>query len=70
MSMMGEENYFLGLQVKQHKEGIFIYQAKYNRDLNKKFGAYEKSSLKILINTSRRMEINNEEKDVDQTMYR
>ena len=34
MSLMGELNYFLGLQVKQTKEGIFINQAKYI----KKFG--------------------------------
>ena len=29
MSMMGELNYFLGLQIKQKKDGIFINQAKY-----------------------------------------
>jgi len=29
MSMMGELNYFLGLQVKQLKDGIFLNQAKY-----------------------------------------
>ena len=28
MIMMGELNYFLGLQIKQLKEGIFINQAK------------------------------------------
>jgi hypothetical protein len=29
MSMIGELNYFLGLQVKQTAEGIFISQSKY-----------------------------------------
>ena len=29
MSMMGELNYFLGLQVKQLKDGIFLNQVKY-----------------------------------------
>jgi len=29
MSMMGELNNFLGLQIKQRKDGIFINQAKY-----------------------------------------
>ena len=33
MSMMGELNFFLGLQIKQSKEGIFINQAKYIKDL-------------------------------------
>ena len=38
MSMMGELNYFLGLQIKQRGNGIFINQAKYTRELIKKFG--------------------------------
>ena len=37
MSMMGELTYFLGLQVKQLKEGIFICQSKYALDMVKKF---------------------------------
>ncbi|KAK6152000.1 hypothetical protein DH2020_014635 [Rehmannia glutinosa] len=35
--MMGELTFFLGLQVKQMKDGIFISQTKYSRDLMKKF---------------------------------
>ena len=38
MSMMGEMTFFLGLQVKQTKEGIFISQAKYTKELLKKYG--------------------------------
>ena len=37
MSMMGELNFFLGLQIKQSAEGIFISQAKYVKELLKKF---------------------------------
>jgi len=37
MSMMGELNYFLGLQVKQLKDDIFLNQAKYCKDLLRKF---------------------------------
>ena len=37
MSMMGELNFFLGLQIKQFKEGTFINQAKYVRELLKKY---------------------------------
>jgi len=33
MSMMGELNYFLELQVKQLKDDIFICQTKYCKDL-------------------------------------
>ena len=40
-SMMGELNFFLGFQIKQLKEGTFINQAKYIRDLLKKFNLEE-----------------------------
>ena len=38
MSMVGELTLFLGLQVKQRKEGIFISQEKYTRNIVKNFG--------------------------------
>jgi hypothetical protein len=37
MSMMGELHFFLGLRIKQAKEGTFVYQAKYTKDILKKF---------------------------------
>ncbi|KAI3664947.1 hypothetical protein L6452_43560 [Arctium lappa] len=37
MNMMGEMNFFLGLQVKQFSTGIFINQSKYIRDILRKF---------------------------------
>jgi hypothetical protein len=37
MSMMGELKFFLGLQIKQHKDGIFICQEKYIKGLLKKY---------------------------------
>jgi hypothetical protein len=33
MSMMGELQFFLGLQMKQAKEGTFVHQAKYTKVL-------------------------------------
>ncbi|GJR07835.1 putative ribonuclease H-like domain-containing protein [Tanacetum coccineum] len=38
MSAMGELNFFLGLQVSQKKDGIFLSQDKYVGDILKKFG--------------------------------
>ena len=38
MSMVGELNFFLGLQIKHLKEGIFLSQSKYARELVKKVG--------------------------------
>jgi hypothetical protein len=37
MSMMGELTFFLGIQLKQMKQDIFVHQAKYTKDLMKKF---------------------------------
>ena len=37
MSMIGELNYFLGLQIKQMKNGTFVSQGKYIKDMLKKF---------------------------------
>ncbi|XP_019171053.1 PREDICTED: uncharacterized protein LOC109166616 [Ipomoea nil] len=67
---MGELNYFLGLQVKQCPEGIFINQAKYTKDLIRKFGIDGKSSVKIPMSKSLRMDVDNEVKDVDQKNFR
>jgi hypothetical protein len=41
MSMMGGLTFFLGIQVKQTKQGTFMHQAKYTKDLMKKFNMAE-----------------------------
>ena len=41
MFMTGELNYFLGLQIKQRKDEIFINQAKYTKEFIKRFGLKE-----------------------------
>jgi hypothetical protein len=41
ISMMGELTFFLGIQVKQMKEGIFIHQVKCTKDLMKKLNMAE-----------------------------
>jgi len=38
MSMMGELNFFLGLQINQTNNGIFVNQSKYWKDLIHRFG--------------------------------
>jgi hypothetical protein len=37
MSMMDELQYFLGLQIKQVKDGTFVHQTKYTNDMLRKF---------------------------------
>jgi hypothetical protein len=41
MSMMGKLAFCLGIQVKQTKQGTFVHQAKYTKDLMKKFNMVE-----------------------------
>ncbi|KAL8097244.1 hypothetical protein AgCh_030390 [Apium graveolens] len=38
MSMMGELKYFLGLQIKQSKDSIYVHQSKYVKNLLTRFG--------------------------------
>jgi hypothetical protein len=37
LSMMGELTFFLGIQIKEMKQGTFVHQTKYTKDLMKKF---------------------------------
>jgi len=37
MSMMGELKFFLGIQVNQCKDGLYVHQTKYTKELLKKF---------------------------------
>nr|GEW21607.1 hypothetical protein [Tanacetum cinerariifolium] len=50
MSAMGELNFFLGLQVLQKKDGIFLSQDKYVGDILKKFGYSDVRSSNTPIN--------------------
>ncbi|XP_022872692.1 uncharacterized protein LOC111391677 [Olea europaea var. sylvestris] len=52
MSMVGELSYFLGLQVRQTKDGLFISQSKYAKDLVKRFGLDSKKHTRTPMSTS------------------
>ena len=52
MSKMGELKFFLGLQIKQCKDKIFINQTKYTRDILKKFGMKGVKSSKTPMSTT------------------
>jgi hypothetical protein len=51
ISMMGELTFFLGIQVKQMKQGTFMHQAKYTKDLIKKFNMAELKPMSTLMST-------------------
>jgi hypothetical protein len=66
MSMMGEMTFFLCIQVKQMKEGIFIHQAKYMKDLMKKFNMAEVKPVSTLMSMAAALDPNENGKVVDQ----
>ncbi|RVW57689.1 hypothetical protein CK203_117774 [Vitis vinifera] len=70
MSMMGELNFFLGLQIKQLKEGTFINQAKYIRDILKRFNMEEAKTMKTPMSSSIKHDKDEKGKSIDSTMYR
>nr|GEU65813.1 putative reverse transcriptase domain-containing protein [Tanacetum cinerariifolium] len=53
MSSIGELTFFLGLQVKQNKDGIFISQDKYVAEILRKFGLKEGKSASTPIDTEK-----------------
>ena len=70
MSVVGELNYFLGLQVKQWKDGIFISQEKYAKNLVKRFGLDSKKHTSTPISSSAKLSLDAAGVDVDLTLYR
>ena len=68
--MMRELTYFLGLQVSQRNDGIFIFQSKYLRDLLKKYGLEDASTAKTPIATATKLHQDDPGKTVDITSYR
>ena len=68
--MMGELNYFLGLQVKQLKDGIFLSQVKYCKDLLKKFEMDKCKPISTPFSTSCQLDHDEAGIFVDETKYR
>ncbi|KAK8681104.1 hypothetical protein V6N13_053511 [Hibiscus sabdariffa] len=70
MSMMGELSFFLGLQIKQRKDGIFINQAKYIKEKLKKFGFENVKPQATPMSSSIKLDKDEEGKCVDSKLYR
>ncbi|KAJ9541518.1 hypothetical protein OSB04_028024 [Centaurea solstitialis] len=70
MSMMGELNFFLGIQVKQNPDGIFINQSKYIKYMLKKFNMTDCSPIKTPMPTGNLLGPDLAGKSVDQKIYR
>nr|GFA13579.1 putative ribonuclease H-like domain-containing protein [Tanacetum cinerariifolium] len=70
MSSMGELTFFLGLQVKQKKDGIFISQDKYVAEILKKFELTEGKLASTPIDTEKSLLKDPDGEDVDVHTYR
>jgi hypothetical protein len=70
MSMMGKLTFFLGLQIKQTREGTFVHQGKYTKDLLRKFDMGEAKPLLMPMSTTTALDEDKEGEAVDQKEYR
>ncbi|GJY64641.1 putative ribonuclease H-like domain-containing protein [Tanacetum coccineum] len=70
MSSMGELTFFLGLQVKQKNDGIFISQDKYVNEILKKFGFIEVKTASTPMETQKPPLKDEDGEEVDVHMYR
>ncbi|GKA53144.1 putative ribonuclease H-like domain-containing protein [Tanacetum coccineum] len=69
MSSMGELNFFLGLQIMQKDDGIFISQDKYVADILKKFDFVTIKAASTPIETNKALNKDEEAEDVDVPSY-
>ena len=77
MSMIGELNHFLGLQICQQESGIFISQSKYAKNLVKKFDLESTSLVRTLMSPNVKLtvdflgkRVDSLGKNVDSSLYR
>jgi hypothetical protein len=70
MSMMGELTFFLGIQVKQTKQGTLVHQAKYTKVLMKEFNMAELNHVSTLMSTATSLGPDEDGDAVDQREYR
>jgi hypothetical protein len=69
MSIMGELTFFLGIQVKQTKQGTFIHQAKYTKDLMKRFNMAKFKPVSTPISMVTTLDLDENGDAVDQREY-
>ena len=63
-------NFFLGLQIVQNKEGIFISQTKYLKDLLKRFGLENCKPVATPMVTGHNLSSKDETPTIEQKKYR
>ncbi|WVZ81171.1 hypothetical protein U9M48_028582 [Paspalum notatum var. saurae] len=69
MSLMGELQFFLGLQIKQNPEGTFVHQAKYTKDILKKFDMGDSKPMTTPMSTNTALDADEDGEAVDQKEF-
>jgi hypothetical protein len=69
MSMMGDLQFFLGLQMKQSKEGTFVHQAKYTKDVVRKLKMEDSKAVATPMSMTTTLDVDVEGEHVDQKEY-
>ncbi|GJT11755.1 retrovirus-related pol polyprotein from transposon TNT 1-94 [Tanacetum coccineum] len=69
MSMMGELNFFHGLQIEQLEDGIFFNQSKYIKEMLKKFGLENSKPIKTPMSSETKLTRDEDGESVDDTKY-
>jgi hypothetical protein len=70
MSLLGELSLFLGLQICQSNQGIFISQTKYIREMLKRFGMEYCKPVITPMQTSCKLSKDDDSKSTDQRQHR
>ena len=70
ISMFGEIKFFVRLQIQQNKNGIYITQSKYIKEILKKFGMEDSKPVGTPMCTGLKLTKDDDSKEVDQTLHR
>jgi hypothetical protein len=70
MSMMGELLFFHGLQIKQSKEGTFVHQVKYTKDIVRKFKMEDSKAMATPMSMTTALDADEEGEHLYQKEYR
>jgi len=70
MIMMGELKFFLGVQINQSKDGVYVHQSKYTKELLKKFKLEDCKEMNTPMHPTCNLRIEDNGTKVDQKLYR
>jgi len=70
MSMMGELKFFLGIQINQSKDGVYVHQTKYTKELLKKFKLEDCKVMNTPMHPTCTLSKEDTRSKVDQKLYR